>query len=232
MQRAIDHGIIKWIGGGIKMIPQKFVLLAAGRGRRLAQLTTQTHKSLLPIAGKPILQHLLDQLMMLKERDVVVVTGYRCDDIDSFLRTKYGNAIKTVFNQFYGSDTNILSADMGVDALLCREAGYMIIETDIILEPDGWQCLLGPRQSALSEWATIGNYSKNLTGAALKTEETGRIIDIVYAPKYDEKFDGWKKLLGALYVGEKEVALDIEMRKKSDTTFNCTILPDAVDRKY
>ncbi|MCX5815338.1 MAG: NTP transferase domain-containing protein [Proteobacteria bacterium] len=197
------------------MIPQNFVLLAAGRGSRLAQLTTQTHKALLPIAGKPALQYLLDHLMILKKHDIVVVTGYRSDDINLFLKAKYGNAIKTVFNQRYESDTNILSVDLGIDALLCRDAGYMIIETDIILEPAGWQCLIGPRQSSISEWATIGKYSTNLTGAALKTDETGRVTDIVYAPKYDKQFDGWKKLLGTLYVGANEVALDIAVRKEA-----------------
>ena len=197
------------------MDAQNYVLLAAGRGSRLSQLTTQTHKALLPIAGKPVLQYLLDHLMLLKKHDIVVVTGYRSDDINSFLNARYGNAVKTVFNQFYESDTNILSVDMGVDALLCHDAGYMIIETDIILEPAGWQCLLGPRQSKLSEWATIGNYSANLTGAALKTDETGRVKDIVYAPKYDKQFDGWKKLLGTLYVGVNEVSLDIAMRKEA-----------------
>jgi len=194
---------------------QNFVLLAAGRGSRLAQLTDHTHKSLLPIAGKPVLQYLLDHLMISKKPDIVVVTGYRSGDINSFLNARYGSAVKTVFNQLYESDTNILSVDLGVDALLSCEEGYMIIETDIILEPTGWQCLLGPRQSSTSEWATIGKYSANLTGAALKTDETGRVTDIVYAPQYDKRFDGWKKLLGTLYVGVNEVGLDIALRKKA-----------------
>jgi len=197
------------------MIAQSFVLLAAGRGSRLTQLTNNTHKSLLPIAGKPVLQYILDQLVILKKHDVVVVTGYRSDDINSFLKANYGNAIRTVFNKFYNSDINILSVDLGVDSLLSPEAGYMIIETDIILEPAGWQCLLRPRQSAVSEWTTIGNYNANLTGGALRTDETGRVKDIVYAPKYDKQFDGWKKLLGTLYVGLNEVNLYNEFRKKA-----------------
>jgi choline kinase len=202
-------------GGMNKMITRNFVLLAAGRGSRLAQLTNETHKSLLPISGKPVLQYLLDQLIILKECDIVVVTGYRSDDINSFLNAKYGNAIRTVFNQFYESDVNILSVDLGVDALFSRETGYMIIETDIILEPAGWQCLLRSGKSLTSEWTTIGNYSANLTGAALKTDDTGRVKEIVYAPKYDKQFDGWKKLLGTLYVGRNEVSSDIALRKEA-----------------
>jgi CTP:phosphocholine cytidylyltransferase-like protein len=197
------------------MCTKSFVLLSAGRGSRLFQLTNQTHKALLPIAGTPVLQHILDQLMMLSETDIVVVTGYRHDDINTFIQAKYGNAVRTVFNQHYERDTNILSADIGVDSLLCRDAGYMIIETDIILEPSGWRFLLGPRKSSMSEWTTFGNYSVQLTGAALTTDERGHVKNIVYAPKYDSQYDGWKKILGTLYVGTKEVSLDIMLRKKS-----------------
>jgi CTP:phosphocholine cytidylyltransferase-like protein len=197
------------------MTVRNFVLLAAGRGSRLAQLTCQTHKSMLPIAGRPVLQYILDQLMILEERDIVVVTGYRSDDINSFLKAKYGNAVRTVFNGFYESDVNILSVDLGVDTLLSPDKGYMIIETDIILEPAGWRCLMAPRQSSISEWTTIGNYSVNLTGGALRTDETGRITDIVYAPKYNKQFDSWKKLFGTLYVGVNEVDLDMALRKEA-----------------
>jgi CTP:phosphocholine cytidylyltransferase-like protein len=197
------------------MISKNFILLAAGRGSRLAQLTNETHKSLLPIAGKPVLQYLVDHLTRIEESDIVVVTGYKNEDINLFLKDKYGRAIRTVYNKLYESDVNILSVDLGVDTLYYPEKGYMIIETDIILQPAGWQYLLESQQSSISSWATIGNYNINLTGAALKTDNSGRVNNIVYAPKYDKKYDGWKKLLGTLCVGENEVSLDIALRKQA-----------------
>lgn len=197
------------------MNSRNFVLLAAGRGSRLSELTRHTHKALLPIAGKPVIQHILDQLMLVKEVDVVVVTGYRCDEINSFLRSAYGSAVRTVFNKLYEDDTNILSADIGVDALLRPDTGYTVVETDIVLEPDGWQQLLMLRQTAISEWVTCGNYSERLTGAALKIDETGRVLRIVYAPSYDDKYHNWAKLLGILKVGEKEVVMDRKLRKEA-----------------
>ena len=194
---------------------KNFILLAAGRGSRLSQLTNRTHKSLLPVAGKPAIQYLLDQLTCLKNIDIVVVTGYLCDDINSFIQSNYGDTVRTVHNKYYESDINILSVDLGANSLLSPEKGYMIIETDIILEPAGWQHLFSPRNSTISEWATIGKYSAELTGAALLADKNENVVDIVYAPEHDVRFDGWSKLLGTLYVGENEVTSYTTFRKEA-----------------
>ncbi len=58
----------------------KAVVLAAGQGTRMRPLTQDTPKPLLPVAGKPIMQHNID---ILKEKvdEVLVVAGYRIEQI-------------------------------------------------------------------------------------------------------------------------------------------------------
>jgi len=54
------------------------VLLCAGYGTRMGSLTAETPKPLLPVAGKPILDYLLEQLLGLEELDAVhLVTNRR-----------------------------------------------------------------------------------------------------------------------------------------------------------
>ncbi len=193
---------------------KNFVLLSAGRGSRLAELTSETHKSLLPIGGKPGIQHIVEQILETDNRDVVVVTGYKEGDVKTFLEAEFGNKVRTVFNANYAADTNILSADIGVDALKNPELGYMIVETDIVLEPEGWKHLFAEREISNSEWSTFGNYSEHLTGGALLENKDGFVEEIVYAPIYNEKYQTYKKLLGTLLVGKNEVLLDRELRKE------------------
>ena len=188
------------------------VLLAAGRGSRLAEFTERTHKSLLPIAGRPALQYLLDETMRCNPRDVVIVTGHRCDELDGFVRALYPRRIRSVFNERYESDTNILSTYLGVEALANPEAGYLVVETDVVMEPAGWHCVFHGESTRKSEWATGGCYCSDLTGGAVKADPEGEVEAIVYAPKYDARFDGWAKLLGVLYVGVNEVAADRRLR--------------------
>jgi D,D-heptose 1,7-bisphosphate phosphatase len=63
-------------------------VLAAGRGRRLEPLTLTCPKPLLPVAGRPILEHVLDTLTELGISDIVVVVGHLGDQIEAYLATR------------------------------------------------------------------------------------------------------------------------------------------------
>lgn len=57
------------------------VILAAGEGTRLRPLTQNRPKALLPVANRPILQHLTESLLMSGVRDIIVVVGYRKEQV-------------------------------------------------------------------------------------------------------------------------------------------------------
>lgn len=61
------------------------VLLAGGRGTRLAPLTDRTSKQLLPIGGRPLAARVIDQLAAAGVRDVLAVIDDR--HADAFLAT-------------------------------------------------------------------------------------------------------------------------------------------------
>jgi NDP-sugar pyrophosphorylase family protein len=189
------------------------VLLAAGSGSRLAPLTDTCHKSLLPICGKSPLQMILDSILAAGASDIVVVTGHRHMDVVSFIRDTYGDTVSCVFNQRYKEDVNILSVDIGVDALSEPSAGYMIIETDLVIEPAGWKRVLDIGEHEASFWVTRGHYSPTMTGGALDVDDMERVKEIVYQPHYDSIYSGWRKLLGILYVGSDAVMVDRRLRK-------------------
>jgi len=189
------------------------ILLAAGSGSRLAPLTDACHKSLLPIAGKPALQMIVDAVLAAGAIDVVVVTGHRHADIEAFMHRNYGSTVRCVLNERYKQDVNILSVDLGVDALSDPALGYIIIETDLVMEPRGWNQALDVRDSSQSFWVTRGRYSAVLTGGALSADASNRVEEIVYRPQYDPACEGWEKLLGILYVGSSTVPQDRKIRK-------------------
>ncbi|WP_076004717.1 sugar phosphate nucleotidyltransferase [Dehalogenimonas formicexedens] len=57
------------------------VILAAGEGQRLRPFTNTRPKVMLPIAGKPILQYVIEALASFNIRDIVIVVGYRKEQI-------------------------------------------------------------------------------------------------------------------------------------------------------
>ncbi len=58
------------------------IVLAAGRGDELGELVKDRPKSMVPIAGKPILEHILDAYRSANVRDLVVVRGFAKAAVD------------------------------------------------------------------------------------------------------------------------------------------------------
>lgn len=66
------------------------VILAAGMGKRLRPLTSETPKALLSVNGKTILEIILQSLAVLPVSSINIVIGYRGDKIAKCLGKNYG----------------------------------------------------------------------------------------------------------------------------------------------
>ena len=60
------------------------VILSAGLGTRMRPLTLTTPKPLLPLAGRPILAHVLERLMEAGVRQIIVNAHYLAEQIEDF----------------------------------------------------------------------------------------------------------------------------------------------------
>jgi NDP-sugar pyrophosphorylase family protein len=72
--------------GGVAAEISTAVLLAAGRGKRLGDLTAKTPKPILDIAGSPLISHIVDALVGAELRNFVVVTGYLSEQIERWAK--------------------------------------------------------------------------------------------------------------------------------------------------
>src|SRR5437773_9939972 len=60
---------------------EKAVILAAGRGTRMRELTAELPKPMIAVGGKPVLQHIVEGLRDAGIRDCLIVVGYRADAV-------------------------------------------------------------------------------------------------------------------------------------------------------
>ncbi|MFN5223378.1 MAG: sugar nucleotidyltransferase [Bacteroidota bacterium] len=67
----------------------KTVIPVAGIGTKLRPHTHTQPKALVPVAGKPILAHIVDSLIEAGQRDFVFIIGYLGDKIESFITERY-----------------------------------------------------------------------------------------------------------------------------------------------
>lgn len=197
--------------------PRGVVLLAAGSGQRMQPLTNEVPKALLPLpgddAGRTVLDALIEAVQARHDGEIVVVTGFAAGAVQDHLRQRHGAALRTVHNERWAEDVNIGSVACGVDALRERAQGYLIVETDLLLDGQAWDTLFDALQASDdSFWITHGVYGPRRTGGVVHAGADGWIDVVDYRPVHDRSCDGWPKMLGMLAVGPQEVAADVALR--------------------
>ncbi|KCZ72085.1 dTDP-glucose pyrophosphorylase [Candidatus Methanoperedens nitroreducens] len=75
----------------------KIVIPAAGAGKRLFPHTFTKPKPMVYIAGKPIIGHILDRMRDIKPEEIILVVGYKKEQIMSYVDKNYSN----IFNIRY-----------------------------------------------------------------------------------------------------------------------------------
>src|SRR6266516_6875041 len=98
----------------------KVIILAAGYATRLHPLTLNQPKPLLPVAGKPMIEHVLDNVKSIREIDhIYIVTNARF--AAHFQRWADGYSVKhevapiTIINDPTTDDSNRLGAICDID---------------------------------------------------------------------------------------------------------------------
>lgn len=76
----------------------KAVILAAGKGARMKELTNEVPKPMLKVQGKPILEHIIGGILAAGVRDIFIVTGYRAETIEAH----FGDGAKWGAHILYG----------------------------------------------------------------------------------------------------------------------------------
>jgi len=65
------------------------IIPAAGKGTRMRPLTWSLPKPLIPVAGRPVLAHVIDSLLDADVNHITLITGYLGDAIVSWARKEY-----------------------------------------------------------------------------------------------------------------------------------------------
>jgi len=69
----------------------KALILAGGRGKRLDALSANKNKCMIEIAGRPVIQFSLDAAASTSVDDIIIVVGYRAEEIINHYGNRYGN---------------------------------------------------------------------------------------------------------------------------------------------
>jgi len=123
------------------------VILAAGEGIRMRPLTHTRPKVMLPIANKPILEHLLIELRAAGITDFIMVVGYHNETV----RCYFGNGEKWGVSVEYATQRK----QLGTADALCRVDGlvshkFLLLNGDVVIAEEEIRKLLASNDIALS----------------------------------------------------------------------------------
>lgn len=107
----------------------KAVILAAGAGARLAPLTAEMPKCVLPVNGRALLDRQLDALAAVGVTDVTVVAGHLADRVVEHVAGR----CRVVRNDRYASTNSIVSLHVAAD--LVRGDAFLFQNADVLYGP-------------------------------------------------------------------------------------------------
>lgn len=110
----------------------KVILPVAGKGTRMRPFTHTKPKPILPVAGKPIIDYLIDLVLPLKPTEIVFVTGHLKDDFESHIKDTYPD----MKCSFVEQKTQRGTADAIWTAKDAFDEPVLIIFTDAAIDAD------------------------------------------------------------------------------------------------
>lgn len=118
----------------------KILILAAGTGSRLGQLTRNTPKSLLDLGrGLTLLETQLNAIKPSGLNDIVLVTGYRSAQIEAKIQIYDDFHFQIIFNPFFEVSNNLVSAWLAMPYI---DDEFIIINGDDVFRPEVLERLL------------------------------------------------------------------------------------------
>ena len=112
------------------------IILAAGMGRRLKELTKNNTKCMVEVNGKTLIDRLLHQLSSKGLSRIVIVVGYKGEKLIQYIeenvRFDINTPIMYIRNDVYDKTNNIYSLGLAKECLV--EEDTLLFESDLIME--------------------------------------------------------------------------------------------------
>lgn len=166
----------------------KAVLLAAGRGTRMRELTQQIPKPMLLVRGKPVLQHIIEGLRDAGVTRFLIVIGWHGEVVQEFFDD--GARLKTRIEY----TTQTVQDGTGRVVELARDfAGrdpFVLSYGDILVQPENYRRLVS-LEDDVEAIITVKKNEDVSKGGAVFVNERFELTDLREKPRPDEPTSPW-----------------------------------------
>lgn len=155
------------------------IILAAGMGRRLGELTGGNTKCMLEVNGVKLIDRMLHNLSTISVTRIVMVIGYKAENVKNYIGNSYhGIEIVYVENKVYDKTNNIYSLFLAKNYLIERDT--ILLESDLIFDENVLPMLVNDPTPNL---ALVDKYESWMDGTVVTIDNENCIKRFV-AKKY------------------------------------------------
>lgn len=158
------------------------IILAAGMGRRLGELTKDNTKCMVPVNGVRLIDRLLNQLSKLPLQRIIIVVGYKGQELREYIGNRYDDLLRIEYaeNPIFDKTNNIYSLSLVKDQL--QEDDTLLIESDLILSDRLFEMLL---EHPYPNLALVAKYETWMDGTMVRLDDEQNIVNFISKDAFD-----------------------------------------------
>lgn len=160
----------------------KAVLLAAGRGTRMRELTADVPKPMLQVRGKPVLQHIIEGLRSAGVREFLIVVGWRADVV----RNHFGDSVEYVTQETQDGTGRVVE----LARPFTGDAPFVLSYGDILVDPANYRRLVELPED-VEAIVSVKRMEDVSQGGAVFVDEHFQLTDLREKPRPGEPTSPW-----------------------------------------
>ena len=159
------------------------IILAAGMGKRLGELTKGNTKCMVKVNGVTLIERLLHQLDQLHLNKIVMVVGYKATELQTYISTlKVNTPVEYVENAVYDKTNNIYSLYLAKQHLVSEDT--LLFESDLIVEDAVIRKLV---DNPYPDLALVAKFESWMDGTVVTLDDDNNILRFI--PTKSFKFE-------------------------------------------
>ncbi|MCB0282419.1 MAG: phosphocholine cytidylyltransferase family protein [Calditrichae bacterium] len=161
------------------------IILAAGRGSRLKELSLEQPKPMTEVNNISIIKNLIRQLVANKIERIVVVVGYLADKLKSHILENFGAESEFIFieNEIFDKTNNIYSLYLAEKYM---SEGFYLFEADVFCENKIVYEFLAKDENDI---ILIDKYTTAMNGTVVRFDENNHVLKMYLNKDQGENFD-------------------------------------------
>jgi mannose-1-phosphate guanylyltransferase / phosphomannomutase len=203
----------------------KVVIIAGGKGTRIASVNNEIPKAMIPIAGKPVLEYQIELAKRYGFKDIILIIGFLGNVIEDYFQDglKWGVSIN-----YYKEEKALGTAGAlpYLKELLTED--FFVFYGDTVMDIALDQMLAFHNEKNSDATLFLHPNDHPYDSDLVSKDEYGRITDFFSKP-YPEGFVCKNLVNAALYILSPSIIDNIPVNKKSD--FGKDIFPTCLEKK-